>query len=1044
MADSFSGSEVAIIGLAGRFPGARDLDEFWRNICDGVESIRTYSEEEALASGADPELVRHPRFIRAASRLEDVTGFDAAFFGYTPREAELMDPQHRLFLECAWEALESSGHCVPDRDQLVGVFGGQALSTYLLMNLLANSTVRRTVDPLQLNLGSAGSFLTTRVSYKLDLKGPSYNVESACSTSLVAVHVATQSLLNGECDVALAGGVSINLTQQHGYLHVDGGILSPEGSCRPFDASAKGIVFGSGVGVVALRRLEDAIADGDPIYAVIRGSAVNNDGALKGGYTAPSVEGQAEVIAEAMANAGVDPESIAYVETHGTGTALGDPIEVQALNKAFGGKALPKGSCTLGALKANIGHLDAAAGVAGLIKASLALHHRQLPPHPLFDKANPHVPWAEGPFDVNTDLREWKTGAEPRRAGVSSFGMGGTNAHVILEESPERERSAPSRALQLLPLSAKTPTALDAMTARLAGFLRKNPTLPLADVAYTLQVGRRGFPHRRLLVCSSLEDALDGLAGPSSVQRLLTASTESATTPVVFLFPGQGAQYARMGAGLYESEPTFREHVDACASALRPHLGLDLRELLFPPAGAPSTDALLEQTRLAQAALFTVEYALARLWMSWGVVPEAMMGHSIGEYVAACLSGVLELEDALALVAARGALMQELPSGSMLSVTLPEAELRPLLGARLSIAAVNASAFCVASGPTEDVLALQQQLTARGTACRLLHTSHAFHSAMVEPILERFTARVRQVKLGTPRIPYVSNLTGKWITPEQAKDPRYWADHLRQAVRFADGLETLAQQPGRVLLEVGPGRTLSTFAARMQGVGAGWTRITSMRHPEDQSPDARVLHEALGHLWLAGVPVEWKGYHGGARRHRVALPTYPFERQRYWISPDTELRPLAGAQAPSALAGDASNDSAPAASSERPTRPALRNAFVAPRDDHERNVARVWEEVLGVHPVGIHDNFFELGGHSLLATAVVGRLRDSSGLSVPLQLLFEGPTVAQMAERLGGLAWKPPNDDPERDALLRMLAELVGAEELAVPPPTENAKPAAR
>ncbi|EAU63795.1 type I polyketide synthase, partial [Stigmatella aurantiaca] len=741
------------------------------------------------------------------------------------------------------------------------------------------------------------------------------------------------------------------------------------------------------------------------------------------------------VISEALANANVAPETISYIETHGTGTALGDPIEVHALNTAFGGQDLPRQSCILGALKANIGHLDAAAGVCGLIKASLALHHRQLPPHPLYEEPNPHIPWEEGPFYVNTDLMDWKAGASPRRAGVSSFGMGGTNAHVILEEAPKRSPSDPSRALQLLPLSAATPTALDALTERLASFLHKHAEIPLADVAYTLQVGRRALEYRRVLVCGSTTDAEEGLTGASSTRRLLSGSTVATGAPVVFLFPGQGAQHPAMGAGLYESEPVFREYVDACARALQPHLGLDLRELLRAPQDS-TAQARLEQTRLAQAALFTVEYALARLWMSWGIEPEAMMGHSIGEYVAACLSGVLSLDDALALVAARGSLMQELPPGAMLSVAMDEAGLRPLLGPRLAIAAINAPSLCVVSGPPEDVRSLQEELTRNGTACRVLHTAHAFHSPMVEPILERFAQIVRKVKLETPRLPYVSNLTGQWITPEQARNPQYWVDHLRQCVRFAPGLETLGRKPGRVLLEVGPGRTLSTLARRMPVPSGPWTVVTSMRHPDELIPDAQVLHEALGSLWLAGASVNWKGYHGNARRHRVALPTYPFERQRYWISPDVQAQGVPGGETPAELGqppATTATTGMPSPDAARHPRPRLRNAFVAPRDEQEHMVARVFEEVLGIEAVGIHDNFFELGGHSLLATAVVGRLRDGSGVSIPLQLLFEGPTVAQVAERLGGLSWRPPNEDPERDALLLMLAELIRLETPSAP-----------
>nr|WP_211194737.1 type I polyketide synthase [Pyxidicoccus fallax] len=1013
-----TGTEVAIVGIAGRFPGARDLDEFWRNLCDGVEAIETLSDEEALKAGASPASLSDSRFVKVAARLADVAGFDAAFFGYSPREAELMDPQQRLFLECALEALEDAGHGAPPPEQLVGVFGGQALSTYLVLNLLTNPEVLRTTDPLQLNLGNAGSFLTTRVSYKLDLRGPSFNVESACSTSLVAVHVACQSLLNQECDVALAGGVSINLQLQGGYFFQEGSILSPDGHCRPFDAQGRGIVFGSGAGVVALKRLEDALADGNPIYAVIKGSAVNNDGGARVGYTAPGVEGQAAVISEALGNAGVSAGSIGYVEAHGTGTALGDPIEIQALTTAFGDEAAGPGTCAIGSVKANVGHLDAAAGVTGLIKAALALKHRKLPPSLHFETPNPHIDWERSPFRVNTALREWKAPAgTPRRAGVSSFGMGGTNAHVILEEPPPAPRATPSaRAPQVLVLSARTPTALAAQTSRLAEHLRAHPGLDLADVAHTLQVGRKRHPHRRVLVCQDTADALAGLTGSG---RMLTQHEERTGRPTVFMFPGQGAQHVDMARGLYDGERLFREQLDACATQLKPHLGLDLREVLYPTAARrEESQRLLQQTRLAQPALFAVEYALAKLWMAWGVQPEAMVGHSLGEYVAACLAGVMSLPDALGLVAARGKLMQELPAGAMLSVALPAAELEPLLGARLSVAAMNGPAFTVVSGPTEDVEALAATLEGRGVRCRKLHTSRAFHSAMMDPILAPFAERVRRVKLQAPKLPYLSNLTGTWATAATATDPDAWVRHLRQPVRFAAGLAAL--QPGRVLLEVGPGRTLSTFAGASGASGQPHTSITSLRHPEDPQPDTAVLLGAVGQLWMAGVDIAWEALRPGERRQRVSLPTYPFERKRHWVSPG--MRHLEGAVRQEGDAPPAPTPEPDEAAAH--SRPALRTEYVAPTTDDERMVAGIWEEVLGVRPVGLHDDFFELGGHSLLATTVVGRLRDIVGFTVPLQALFESPTVARMTSLVAAQRQSPAHTDPEIQALLRMLAEL--------------------
>ncbi|MCP4663253.1 MAG: type I polyketide synthase, partial [bacterium] len=733
-------------------PGAGNLDEFWENLRAGRESVRFLSAEEMLAGGADPALLDDPDYVKAVAELPDADAFDAPFFGVSHREAETLDPQQRVFLECAWHALENAGYDPGNMTARVGLYAGATTSTYLLFHLLPGL---KTADPFQLLLGNAVDTLTTRVAYSLNLRGPAFAVQCACSTSLVAVHLAAESLLDEECDMALAGGVSVNYHHRLGYRFVEGSIASPDGHCRPFDARAEGTIFGSGVGMVVLKRLADALADGDPIRAVVLGSAVNNDGSLKVGYTAPSVEGQAEVIGDALDVAGVDPETIACIEAHGTATDLGDPIEIQALTRAFGERTERKQFCAIGSVKSNIGHLDVAAGIAGLIKTVLALEHRRIPPTLHFERPNPKIDFAGSPVYPASELREWERGEEPRRAGVSSFGMGGTNAHVILEEAPEREPAGPSRSWQLLMLSAKTRTSLDAATAALAGYLERHGECALADVARTLAVGRKAFSHRRIAVCRDPADAAAVLAGggnlaPGSPReddggRLLTQADtrEPWERPVVFMFSGQGAQYVGMGLGLYEHEPVFRVELDRCAQLLAPHLDLDLRHLLYPrPDDAQEAGRRLTQTAVAQPALFAVEYALAALWRQWGIEPEAMIGHSIGEYVAATLAGVFSLEDALALVAARGRLMQEMPAGEMLSVPLPEDEVTSLLGGELSVAAINAPRLCVVSGPGDALGELQRRLAERDLEGRRLHTSHAFHSAMMEPILECFTEEV--------------------------------------------------------------------------------------------------------------------------------------------------------------------------------------------------------------------------------------------------------------------------------------------------------------
>lgn len=878
-----NGSEIAIIGLTGRFPGAKNIDEFWNNLQNGIESVSFFTDEELLLSGVSSSVLSDSNYVKAGSTLEDVEFFDASFFGFNPREAEITDPQHRLFLECAWEALESAGYDSETYKGTVGVYAGSSLSSYLL-SVYLNQNIIESLDPHQLVIAGDKDYLTTRVSYKLNLEGPSYTVQTACSTSLVAIHLACQSLLNVECDIALAGGASIRLARKAGYFYTEGGIQSPDGHCRAFDAKAQGTVSGDGVGIVVLKRLEEAVADGDRIHAVIKGSAINNDGSFKVSYTSPRIETQAKVIRTAQIIAEVEPETITYIEAHGTGTPLGDPIEVAALTQAFRSSTQKKGFCAIGSVKTNIGHLDAAAGVTGLIKTTLALKHKQIPPSLHFQEPSPQIDFVNSPFYVNNSLSDWKANINgiPRRAGVSSFGIGGTNAHVILEEAPVVEPSGSSRPWQLLLFSAKTSTAIETMTTNIAAHLQQHTSLNLADVAYTLQVGRRAFNHRRMVVCQYLDDAVKVLSSQDP-QRVFTHYQKPCNRPVVFMFSGQGAQYVNMGRELYQSEPIFREQVDECCQLLKPHIGRDLRAVLYPgeQQAQEATQQLL-QTAITQPALFVIEYALAQLWMAWGVQPEVMIGHSIGEYVAACVAGVFSLEDALALVATRGRLMQQLPTGAMLAVPLMEEEIEHLLNDELSLAGSNAPSLNVVAGSIKAIDDLQNRLTDQGVDCRRLHTSHAFHSWMMEPIIEPFRAQVEKINLKAPQIPFVSNVTGTLITQQEATNPSYWAQHLRQKVRFREGISKLLQ-PKQILLEVGPGRTLSTFARQHIEPDTQQVVLSSLRHPKDQQSDVAFLLNTLGQLWLIGLQVNWSGFYAHERRHRLSLPTYPFERQRYWI-----------------------------------------------------------------------------------------------------------------------------------------------------------------
>ncbi len=878
-----NGLEVAIIGISGRFSGGSTIDEFWKNLANGVEltSIFPSSQQKELESNGSKQT---NKTIKAGSILDNVEQFDASFFGFNPREAEVMDPQHRLFLECAWEALENAGYDSQREERPIGVYAGVGMSTYLLYNLSPNQQLMESAGFLQTLIGVDKDYVPTRVSYKLNLKGPSVSVGTACSSSLVAVHLACQSLLSGECDMALAAGVSVKVPQNELTLSPEG-IISPDGQCRAFDAKANGTIGGNGIGVVVLKRLEDALTDGDYIYAVIKGSAINNDGALKVGYTAPSEEGQVRVIRAAQVMAEVEPETISYMETHGTGTPLGDPIEIAAMTRAFRASTDKKGYCAIGSVKTNIGHLDAAAGIAGLIKTVLALHHKLLPPSLHFQTPNPQIDFENSPFYVNTELSEWKANGTPRRAGVSSFGFGGTNAHVILEEAPAKSTSSPSRNWQLLLLSAKTDSALETATTNLVNHLKQHPNLNLADVAYTLQVGRRAFEHRRMVVVQDVEDAVKALES-GNPQRVFTQFQESGTRPIVFMFTGQGAQYVNMARELYQSEAAFQEECDRCFSLLQPHLGIDLRSCLYPSEkDVEKATQQLKQTAIAQPALFVIEYALAKLWMSWGVHPQAMIGHSIGEYVAACLAGVFSLEDALALVATRGRLMQQMPPGAMLAVHLSAEEVQPLLTEKLSLAASNAPSLSVVSGSVEAVEQLERQLAEKGVEYRRLHTSHAFHSQMMNPVIYPFTEHLKQFNLKPPQIPFISNVTGTWITTAEATEPNYWARHLRQGVRFSEGIAELLKDSQAIFLEVGPGQTLSTLT-KQQAIGR--IVMSSLRHPKDEQSDVAFLLNTLGKLWLAGVEVDWSGFYAHEKRNRIPLPTYPFERQRYWIDPPEE------------------------------------------------------------------------------------------------------------------------------------------------------------
>ena len=1003
---------VAIIGMAGRFPGAGSVVEFWRNQLNRVEAI-SHFEVEDLEVPAAAELAKNPDYVRARSILEDVDLFDAEFFGIYPKEAELIDPQQRLFLESCWQALEDAAYDPAAYTGSIGVFAGSSVSTYFLSRLCAiPGFIEKFTGAYQVGnypemMGNNLDFLSTRVAYKLNLRGPAFTLQAGCSTSLLAVCQACQSLLTYQSDMALAGGTSITFPQKRGSFYQQGGMVSRDGHCRTFDADAQGTVFGSGVAVVLLKRFEDAVRDGDHVYAVIRGFAVNNDGSAKVGYTAPSVEGQARVIAMAQESAGVSPESIGYIEAHGTGTPLGDPIELAALTQVFGSQTDRKQFCAIGTAKTNVGHLDIAAGVTGLIHAAHVVREGLLPATLHFRQPNPKFDLEKSPFYVNQKLTEWKANGTPRRAGVSAFGVGGTNAHVVLEQAPVQTSAPSTQVEQLLVLSARTEGALDRASNNLLEYLKSHLDANLADIAWTLQAGRRTFRCRRTIVARNVPEAITSLSAQDR-KRVHTRLGSNENPEVCFLFPGQGSQHAKMAEEIYRTERVFRESVDQCAEILLPHLGTDLRSLLYPSGGvSEEAKRRVTDTIVAQPAIFAIEYSLAQLWMSWGIRPKAMLGHSIGEFVAACLAGVFSLEDALGLVAARGRMMQELPGGGMLSVRMSPAELRGRVNGHLSLAAVNAPSLCVVSGPFDALESLENQLGREGVPCKRLMTSHAFHSAMMDPILEPFTECVKQVRLQSPSVPYVSSVTGTWITPQEATDPQYWAEHFRQTVQFSAGIAELAKNRNNILLEVGPGNVLTTLAKLHAGSSTTQTVEPSLSDGYSGEGDAMRLMNTLGSLWLAGIQPNWPALHVGERRQRVSLPTYPFERKRYWLeTPQIEAfvpQRIIDSTDKALLISDSlvTEEVEPVKSvAEVPA-----NQMTAPSrlTTIHTLLVEIFEELSGVHISEADDSttFLEMGFDSLFLTQVSQSLQGKFGLKITFgQLLGDQSTLTTLADFL--------------------------------------------
>lgn len=856
---------IAIIGMAGRFPGAENLDEFWDLLREGRSGVREVTEEELKAAGVPDRLREDPDYVRSYASFEEATAFDASFFGYSPREAEVLDPQHRVFLECAWHAMEDAGYDSQQTSDRIGVYAGSALNSYLV-NLAQNENPSDPINRVQAVVGNVMGLMPTRVSYHLDLKGPSCGIQTGCSTSLVSLHEACRALLDDDCEIALSGGVTVSRAVPEGYLHEPGGIASPDGCCRAFDTKGKGTLFGNGVGVLVLKKFEDAIRDRDNIRAIILGTAINNDGSDKVGLIAPSVSGQAEVIRSAYERASVSPSSVSYVEGHGTATEMGDPVEFRALDEVMGDELKRDDRvCTLGSVKSNVGHLDAAAGVAGVIKTVLAMENRALPPTLYFESANPQLGLERSPFSVSSELQKWTNDLLPRRAGVSSFGMGGTNAHAILEEAPSRVSEAKDKKPRVFPLSAKSNAALQKGAENLVSYLESS-SQSLGDIAHTLQVGRRALPHRMALVAGSNKELVQQL-------KSHRASEVKGAPPVIFLFSGQGSQYSGMAAAMMQECELFRDLIQDSADLLEGQV--NLKELLT------NSELLLEDTSLVQPVLFTLEYAMARVVMSWGVEPAAMLGHSLGEYVAACLSGVFTLSEALRLVAARGRAMQACEPGQMIAIRATSFEVQKMLTGSLEIAATNSPDQTVVSGPQREIESLNECLKKEEIASQILATSHAFHSASMEPALREFESALREVELKEPQLDLISNRTGTWLSPEQAMSVDYWLEHLRHTVRFTEGVSTLHETlPNACYLELGPGQTLCRFVQSI--VSDPKQTIATLPGLNDVTLGSQELRQAQALLWERGAVLNWHAS-SDEKFCRVSLPGYPFERTSHYL-----------------------------------------------------------------------------------------------------------------------------------------------------------------
>ena len=1002
----YADNDIAIIGLSGRFPEASNIEEFWELIKSGKEAITHYSRKELENKGVANELLDHPNYVYANGSIPTADKFDAAFFGFTPKEADFMDPQHRVFLESCHEALESAGYSTENYEGSIGIFAGSGPDNYILKNLFQHKDALRNIGEFQTIISNGKDFLTTHASYKLNLNGPSLNIQTACSSSLVAVHYACNSLKNNDSDIALAGGVFIQTPREIGYMYEPGGIFSPLGKCRPFDAKADGTIFGEGVGIVVLKKYKDALRDNDTIWGIIKGSAVNNDGSAKVGYTAPGINGQSNVISRAQKSAGVKPSDISLIEAHGTGTNLGDPVEMKALTNVFRKDTQDKNYCAIGSIKANIGHLDAAAGITGLIKTTLALKNKQIPPCINFEEPNPELQIHKSPFYINTELKEWETNGKPRIAAVSAFGIGGTNAHCIVQEAPDNQSKPSQRKYHIIPVSAKTKAALNDIKNNLASYLSTNKC-NVADLAFTLLKGRKRYNYRSAVICGSQDEIIEKIANAAVKTKLFT------NPKIVFLFTGQGSQYNQMAKGLYNEFPVFKECMDKAFTIAKSDFDLDLEQIIF----SENYKTEINNTEFTQPALFVVQYAMAKLLNSFDISSDALIGHSIGEITAACIAGLFSFEDALKLVITRGRLMQAQKTGSMLSIQLPAAKVKEILPGNLDFALQNAPNFSVVSGEEQDIDSFHKELELKFPEIMLtkLITSHAFHSRMMDPALNEFKEEIADISFNTIDIPFVSNTSGSWANSEMVGNVDYWVNHIRSTVNFVDGINTLLIDKNTIFIEVGPGASLTSLLSQFEKGNQKLVSIPTIRHPRERIDDVLYFFNAIAALWSYGGDKLFDNWYEGETRKRIPLPTYPFERKRHWIDPLVPFNYHVDTKN-SYSNWQQNNDSRISDQIEQTheistflhQRPELTTSYTPPSNEIEEKLVQIWQELLGFESIGVNDNFFDLGGHSLLAISLSSEIEEKYSISFGLPDLYKSPTVIGIAECISNKLQEQP------------------------------------